>query len=242
MTAREISDALELNLATCYHLLNTLEHEELLQRDGDRRMRLGHRVGELHDALEGMLKPDALFLDELDEINRRTGETSYLGMWDGDDVVSVAVREGRGGVSVRGLHLGYRRHGYARALGRVLLAYQEGSRVDAYLERTPLESLTPHTTVDPNALREVFVQTRSRGYAIEYEEFTLGVCCVGVPILDGDGNAIAAMSVSIPRARFDEQGEQIVRMIVEQGNDASVRFAMHRHTRHPLISVGDNGE
>ena len=134
----EISQALGLNLATCYHLLNTLEHEGLLRRDRARRLCLGERIGELYDAFESMLGPDEQLVEILEELNRKTGETSYLGTWDGDDVVSVAVRVGRRGVQVRPVNLGYRGHAYARALGRALLAYRDDRFIESYLDETVL--------------------------------------------------------------------------------------------------------
>jgi DNA-binding IclR family transcriptional regulator len=228
---REISQALELNLATCYHLLNTLEHEGFLQRDSTRRIRLGHRVGELHDAFEAMLKPDALLIDHLDALNLRTGETSYLGIWDGDDVVSVAVREGRGGVRVQGLYLGYRGHAYARALARALLAYREKAFLDTYLSRTELEPLTEHTVTDPDAFRQLLADARTRGFAVEREEFTPGVCCVGAPVFDAGGQAIAALSVSIPRARFEHEGDTITSIVVDEADNASHALQEHQPGR-----------
>jgi DNA-binding IclR family transcriptional regulator len=230
LNAREISAGLRLNLTTCYHLLNTLDHEGFLQRDGNRRFRLGHRIGELHDAFEAMLAPDDRLLRSLAELNQRTGETSYLGTWDGDDVVSVAVREGRGGVRVRGLYLGYRDHAYARAVGRALLAYREDGFIDAYLARTQLEPLTEKTRTDPESLRRCLAKVRAEGYAVDLEEFTRGVCCAAAPIFDANGFPVAAFSVSVPKARFDSEQEAIVRLVKEVAKAATAELAHERES------------
>jgi IclR family transcriptional regulator, acetate operon repressor len=230
LAVREIAERLELNLATCYHLLNTLEHERFLARDGRRRLALGYRIGELHDAFEAMLAPDDRLLELLGELNRRTGETTYLGTWDGDEVVSVAVREGSNGVRVRGLYLGYREHGYARAAGRALLAQRDDGFVDRYLEGTRLEPLTDRTTVDPAALRELLADARTHGYAVELEEFTPGVCCAAAPIFDAEGRAAYAFSVSIPKARFDAEGESLVREVKQAAAAASERLQTREET------------
>jgi IclR family acetate operon transcriptional repressor len=224
LTVREISEALGLNTATCYHLLNTLESEGFIQRDSGRLVRLGHRIGELHDAFETMLRPDTLLLEQLESLNSRTGETSYLGVWDGDDVVSVAVREGRGGVRVQGLYLGYRGHGYARALARALLSHASEEFVDAYLRKAELEELTERTETDPNELKRLLRQARDAGLAIEEEEFTPGVCCIAAAVFAPDGEAIAALSVSVPRARFDSEGRLIGRIVAEEAQSATKRL------------------
>jgi DNA-binding IclR family transcriptional regulator len=224
LAAREISAGLGLNLTTCYHLLNTLDHEGFLQRDGSRRFRLGHRIGELHDAFEAMLAPDDRLLRSLAELNQRTGETSYLGTWDGDDVVSVAVREGRGGVRVRGLYLGYRDHAYARAVGRALLAYRDDEFIASYLARTPLEPLTDKTRIDPDSLRRSLAKVRAQGYAVDLEEFTRGVCCAAAPIFDANRFPVAAFSVSVPKARFDSERGAIVRVVKEIAKAATAEL------------------
>jgi IclR family transcriptional regulator, acetate operon repressor len=221
----DISRALGINLATCYHLLNTLQHEGFLRRDSARRLFLGERIGQLHDALQAMLGPDEELVEILEELNRKTGETSYLGTWDGDEVVSVAVREGRRGVQVRPVHLGYRRHAYARALGRALLAYRDDEFIASFLELTDLEPLTERTTTDPKSLRSLLAEVERTGIAVEREEFTRGVCCAAAPIFYPGGRALAAYSVSVPVARFESEGESIIVAVEEHAAKATERLA-----------------
>jgi DNA-binding IclR family transcriptional regulator len=171
-----------------------------------------------------MLAPDHELAELLGELNRITGETSYLGTWDDDDVVSVAVREGRGGVRVPGLYLGYRRHVYARALGRALLAYRDEEFISAYLKQTPFEPLTEHTTTDPKLLNYRLADVRELGYAVECEEFTPGVCCAAAPIFNPAGRAVAAFSVSVPKARFDTEAPAIIRAVTETAATATGRL------------------
>lgn len=225
LTAREIADGLGINLTTSYHLINTLESEGFLARDSSRRLRLGQRIGELSAAFQEMLDPEEVFTEFLDELNMRSGETAYLGMWQDDKVVSVGVREGRGGVRVRGLHLGYAEHAYARALGRALLAHRDDAFVDAYLARTPLEPLTPRTATDAETIKARLEQVRRDGVAIEREEFTPGVCCVGIPILGPAGTPVAALSVSVPTSRFDAEEEMLVSTLRDVAASAADAYA-----------------
>jgi IclR family transcriptional regulator, acetate operon repressor len=222
MTPKAIAEAIGVNVTTCYHLINTLEHEGLLQRDGV--CRLGPRIGELHDAFEAMLAPDVRLIDLLDDLNRRLGETCYLGRWEGDDVVSVAVREGAGGVRVRGVHLGYRSHTYARALGRALLAFRGPEFIGRYLEETELVALTPRTVTSEARLRGLLAEVRRSGVAIEREELTEGVCCVGAPVFDHTGAAVAGLSVSVPAARFVNDEAAIVDTLREVASTATRRL------------------
>lgn len=46
---------------------------------------------------------------------------------------------------------------------------------------------------------------RDNGFGTDEEEYTIGVRCVAVPIRDLRGEVVAAMSVSVPVIRFDEE-------------------------------------
>ena len=69
--------------------------------------------------------------------------------------------------------------------------------------------MTPHTVTDPDKLSTEFDLTRQRGYAIDAEENTLGLRCVGTalrytsPVTD-------AISCSVPIARRTPEHEQEV--------------------------------
>ena len=46
--------------------------------------------------------------------------------------------------------------------------------------------------------------TRRRGYAIDYEEKTLGMRCIAAAIFDMHGEAVAGISISGPAARIPD--------------------------------------
>ena len=55
---------------------------------------------------------------------------------------------------------------------------------------------------DDVQLKRQFEAVRSRGYSTDDEESVLEGLCFGVPILDAQGDAIAALSVSSPKTRM----------------------------------------
>jgi len=221
LSPREIAVRLGINLSTCYHLLNTLEHNGFLSRDESRLVRFGPAIRRLHDGFEAMLDPDPLLVRWLTVLNQRTGESSALGVWRQGEVVSIAIREGTRDVHVRGFQLGYNRHSYARALGRALLAYRDREFIDEYLNKTSLERLTPKTIISAKELKRRLAAVRRTGVAVEREELMSGVCCVGSAVFGPDGDPVAAYSVSVPKARFDIDSAEIIEAVKDAAASAS---------------------
>jgi IclR family pca regulon transcriptional regulator len=73
------------------------------------------------------------------------------------------------------------------------------------LDRMKMEALTRYTIVDPQALWEDLIKTRRRGYSISDRELSIALYSVGVPVLDFERRAIAALNLSLAA---DETGSR----------------------------------
>jgi DNA-binding IclR family transcriptional regulator len=83
----------------------------------------------------------------------------------------------------------------------VLLAHRPEPEREAFLAR-PLPRLTPHTIVEPAALRDELTTVRARGWAEAVDEREIGVASLAAPIRDVHGEVVAAISIGAPVARF----------------------------------------
>ena len=61
---------------------------------------------------------------------------------------------------------------------------------------------TDHTITTVAALRSELTKVRERGYAMDHEELEYGLTCIGAPILNQKGEAVAAISLSGPTSRM----------------------------------------
>ena len=92
-------------------------------------------------------------------------------------------------------------------------------------EAHPLSVYTEYTISTVEKLKEELQDVREKGYAIDREELELGLTCIGAPILDRSGHAIAAISLSGPKSRmlagdFCER----VRAVTEAARKISANF------------------
>lgn len=87
--------------------------------------------------------------------------------------------------------------------GKVLLASLPPGEREALIDRLDFRVYTPRTLGSRGALTAALDSVRRNGYALDEEEYDAGVRCVAVPIADGNGGAIAAISISAPAHRLD---------------------------------------
>ncbi len=108
---------------------------------------------------------------------------------------------------------GTRNAPHRHAVGKVLLAAMPDEAVRAMYDGRPLEAATPRTITHMDDLLEELARVRVRGYAIDDEEFTIGVRAVAAPIHDESGAVIAAISLSsVPITLPDAEWRDTIRL------------------------------
>lgn len=127
-------------------------------------------------------------------------ESASLAVREGDRAIFVARAEARRVVST-GVRVGAELPLHISAAGRVLLGALPEAARRAYFEGATLEARTPKTLIDLNALIEAVDVARNTGIAVTDEELELGMRVIAVPVVDGQGNVVAAMSLSASSAR-----------------------------------------
>ena len=150
----ELARRLGLGKSGVHRLLTTLVAEGLLERDPQTGgYRLGIVMFELGEAVKVHLDLHAAAGPVLAQLREQTGESSQVGVLDGVEVVYVDRLE-----SAHSLRLftetGRRVPAHCTSSGKVLLAHRPEHEREAFLARGPLPRLTPHTIVEPAALRD----------------------------------------------------------------------------------------
>ncbi|PBC48027.1 IclR family transcriptional regulator [Rhodococcus sp. ACS1] len=136
----------------------------------------------------------------MEDLYERTHEIVHLGVRNGADVLYLAKVAGHRGPRAPS-RVGGRMPVYATALGKALLAHApEAERIEVL--SAPMPRRTPRTITTPDRLRQQLDRVLETGVAFEHEEATVGVLCVGAPILGPDGRPVAAISIAGQATRF----------------------------------------
>lgn len=206
---REVTQNTGIPKSTVFRILTTLVDLGYVTREQNRNYRINPRLGRLvsdgaaSEALRRLARPLML------ELRDTYGETVNLGAQQFDKVTYLEVVPSEFALRLqesRGASVPV----HASALGKAILAFSPQREVEALLRGQKLESVTEHTISDPDAFLAELKRVRNSGVAFDRGEGSMLAICIGAPILDAGGHAIAAMSISGPASRFNPKKDSPV--------------------------------
>lgn len=202
LTATDINAVLGLPKPTIHRLVVHLEEEGYLSRDLDGRSYLpGPRM---RDMMSGVMRAGGHLLPRrqiLRRLNESIGETCNLSILDVDAMIYVDRVETQWPLRIA-LQIGSRVPLHATSAGKIALAHIDNASFERFLSAAPLEAYTPHTIIDPAALRSEIIRIREQGYSTDSEEFVGGMIAVAVPVTDSAGKLCATLSFHAPLQRL----------------------------------------
>ncbi|MDV6212761.1 IclR family transcriptional regulator [Rhodococcus erythropolis] len=136
----------------------------------------------------------------MNELRRRTGETIHLVSLDGDSALVIHRLDSSQPVRAF-VQVGSRSPLHATASGQAILAFLPDARVQKIVSGN-LEAYTSETVTDVMAITDRLAVVQERGYSVNLGEWRPEVASISAPILSVDGQAIAAMTISIPITRY----------------------------------------
>lgn len=220
MTLSEVAAKNGIDRAKARRFLLTLHALGYVQKSG-RTFELTPRTLDLGYAFLSANGYQDVIRQHLEHITEATGESSSMGMLDGDDVIYVARSAAPHRLMTVALSLGSRLPAVATSMGRVLLATLSADELAERLGRIELVAHTAHTTTDPARLREVIDVVRSAGYCIVDQELESGLRSLAVPVYDGRERLLGALNVStnaarVPRERLEAEFLPLLRETAAQ--------------------------
>ena len=200
----EISQLMGLSKSTLHSILKTLQlHGYIDQNPENGKYRLGMKLVERGHFVVGSMDIRQKAKSWLTELSLKTGQTTHLGVLDGNEGVYIEKIEGKQ-AAIAYSRIGRRLPVHATAIGKVLIAWLGDAELAAVLQNYEYSIYTPATLSTREALLDVLAQTRELGYAIDDEENEQGVRCVSVPVWNHELRVIAALSLSTLKSRVDD--------------------------------------
>ncbi|WP_314175340.1 IclR family transcriptional regulator [Streptomyces winkii] len=200
----DVTSGLGLPRSSAHGLLATLAARNYLEFDEEtRRYGLGLSAWRLSQAYSGHGDLERHARPLMEELATESGETVQLARLDGIHNVYIAIAHSPRPMKLVS-HVGSRLHAHATGVGKMLLAGLSPEEARRRLSAQELPRLTDRTVTDVDELMDVLEKVREAGFAEDHEEYVEGCRCVAVPVRARDGETVAAMSVSMPAFRCDD--------------------------------------
>jgi IclR family pca regulon transcriptional regulator len=197
----DMAEELDLGRSTTHRYATTLVTLGYLEQGPSRKYRLSSRVSDFGLSLLDSMVVRRVAREHLRELRARTGRTASLGVLGGTEVAYIdrwqGSRQGQYAVDV-GVGLGTRLPVHCTAAGKALLARLPEAEQRSLIAKLRLIRRGPKTIATKTALRTELERILAEGVAVEDEELLAGRQAVAAVVVDGRGEAIAAVELAVP--------------------------------------------
>jgi DNA-binding IclR family transcriptional regulator len=195
----EMARQVDINRITATRLLATLEQEGMLERlpQGGHRIGIGFLSLAAASLASGDMFGHARRL--LASLSKDLQLSAYLVVPDGAYILYV-LRETPQTPLVSNIQPGSRIPAHLMTPGRVLMAQQSRDAWAGMIEAARQDA--GDRTISLGDLETMLQQDRERGCAWSFSGFEPGIDACAAPVFDASGQAVAAISVAGPDARF----------------------------------------
>jgi DNA-binding IclR family transcriptional regulator len=211
-----IASAIGLSKASAIRILYTLESLGYIRKTDE-----GYTSSDRQPPsrlVEALLQRGAEPLRKLVQI---TGETGSLGALFENHIEVILVVESPQLIRMANT-TGRILPPHASSMGKSVTAFQPDEVRERLLRSYGTARITETTICERQALDKELERIRQNGYAEDWGESTPDAVCFGAPILDAASNAVAALSVSMPKNRLENDEHQ--RTLVEAVKSAAAQI------------------
>lgn len=220
LSITELADRFGVDKGNMSRTLQTLANYGFAEKAPDtRRYHLGPQVVRLSRSVLTRMKLREVAKPFLDELVKATGECAHLAILVQGQALYIDQAESPSALRVT-TGVGTMAPTHCTALGKVLLAF-----ADAPIPAN-LDSYTLRTITDAGTLRRHLDKVLQQGYAVDDEEFEVGVRCIAVPVCDYRERCVAAIGISGPTSRL-ALGDlpKVAQTVQEIGKSLSARLS-----------------
>jgi DNA-binding IclR family transcriptional regulator len=210
LSLAQIAQRVGLARSTVQRIVESLSAEQFVIASGPSAgVRLGPALLRLASSVSNEI--DLITRPVMTELSRVLGETVDLSVLKGANAVFTDQISGSHRLrAVSAIGEVFPLH--CTANGKALLSVLPLAKREQLL-RPPLAKLSPRTITKASAVLADVATCSSRGYALDVEEHTEGICAVGVAFLDPLARPVA-LSIPVPTTRFKRRRRELIERLL----------------------------
>lgn len=203
----QLATATGLHRVTVARLVRALEDDGYITRDSAGRLRVSRKLWGLATAVVNADEVRSAAIPMMIELARSLRVWVSLAFLE-RDCVRYTNRIDSAGDRLMPVLINLAFPPVVTASGRILVAL--GPEEDWTRHTNAVPRLTSQTVTDPVVLRQQLEACRARGYAIVQSEQVAGICGFGFPLFHSDGQAVAALGLTVPGEPSPGQVQRLV--------------------------------
>ncbi|OCG27858.1 IclR family transcriptional regulator [Gilliamella sp. wkB108] len=211
LTLNDIVEALNLPKSSAFELIQTLSYKGIIEQKDPHYKKYGLSLltFEISSAIIRDMGIADVARPFIQELNRQTGSTVFLGIEDKGKIVYIDKAENHS-IMKPTAKLGSRRYLHTTGLGKGLLCAFQDEKIVKILGEEPYPSKTPLSKTNAQEVLADANATRNRGYAIDDREDNLEMYCISSVIRNHDNEPIASLSVASLYSGMTEDKEKLI--------------------------------
>lgn len=213
---RDLTAASALSHATVHRILQSLVAEAfLIQDERTRRYKLGTAIFELGLAAPSPLDHLVELRPMLQDLAERIGDTAYLMMRRGDEVICLAHAEGASPIRAYVIEVGEIRPITASLAGICMLAESPDDEVEKVISRTA-QATSRFGDSTPTYVRRQVADARAHGYCLSREVLLKTATGISATVPNANGPSFLGISLSAVTSRVpDRRVKDLVRELLK---------------------------
>jgi IclR family transcriptional regulator, KDG regulon repressor len=225
----ELGKRLKIGKSTVHGITLALEELGVLARESvHKKYTIGYNLVELgRKAYSKIELVTAVAQTPMETLMEGVGETVFLGIMHGDHAIILKVVESHNELKITAPP-GSRVPLLAGALGRVFLAQIEEGKAREIVQAKGLKCYTANALTDPKKFLKEVEETRGKGFAIDHEEYILGVTAIASPIRTIALPPVAIWVVGFSPGFSDQKQEMVILEIQKTAMEISRLIKNHQ--------------
>lgn len=221
----EVAELTGINVTTVYRIMSDLVKRGYLRQKRKReKYAIGIKFLEYNAAIQHNLKIGELAQSMLQEMSQKSGEYVEVAVRDENVAVTIAQAEVARNLRISNM-IGEKLPLYATSVGKVFLAFMNLAERREFYETNRLSVFTENTITDVKKMEGNLIEIRTLGYALDCEEFNVGVWSVAAPVRDYSGGIIASLALAAPSARIiGKRQEDFISLVLSCSKELSVEM------------------
>lgn len=215
----------ELPKATAHRMLNTLAEEGLVRLEESSQLYFpGYGLLELAHKAWSSLDIRDIAADQMRMMWEETGETIHLAVLDRGEVIYIDKLESQKSLRLFSA-VGKKGPAYCTGVGKALLAYLPEDQLADALAQQSFVRHTDTTLDSEEKLRKDLETIRRTGLSLDMQEHEEGIQCAAAPIFNYRNEPIAALSITAPAFRInDEKFQRFQQLVLSACREISNRM------------------